>query len=98
MIDLHSHILFDLDDGAATLAESLAMAEVAARDGTRVLAATPHGPGSIACRTYDPAVIRTRLAELNAAIAAEGIPLEIGAGTEICYDAGIVERLRLDRL
>lgn len=98
MIDLHSHILFDLDDGALTLAESLAMAEVAANDGTRVIAATPHGPGSIACRAYDPAVIRARLNQLNAAIAAESIPLEVVAGTEICYEAGIVERLRLDRL
>ena len=98
MIDLHSHILFDLDDGAPTLAESLAMAEMAAADGTRVIAATPHSPGSTACRNYDPTLIQTRLAELNAAIAGEGIALEVVAGTEICYDAGIVARLRRGEL
>jgi protein-tyrosine phosphatase len=98
MIDLHSHILYDIDDGALTLAESLAMAEIAARDGTRVIAATPHGPGSTACRFYDPALIRARMAELNAAIAHQRIPIEVVAGTEICYDAGIVARLKRDEL
>jgi protein-tyrosine phosphatase len=98
MIDLHSHILYDIDDGALTLAESLAMAELAARDGTLVIAATPHGPGSIACRFYDTALIRARVAELNAAIANEQLPIEVVAGTEICYDAGIVARLKRDEL
>jgi protein-tyrosine phosphatase len=93
MIDLHSHILYDVDDGALTLAESLAMAQLAAADGTRVTAATPHGPGSVACRDYDPTRIRARIAELNAALLGERIPLEVVAGTEIYYDAGIVERL-----
>jgi len=98
MIDLHSHILYDIDDGALTLAESLAMAEIAARDGTRVIAATPHGPGSIACGVYDPGLIRARLAELNTAIANEDIPIEVVAGTEIYYDAGIVARLKRGEL
>jgi len=98
MIDLHSHILFDLDDGALTLAESLAMAEVAARDGTQVMAATPHGPGSSACRFYDPTVIRARIAKLNAALADERIPLQVVAGTEICYEAGVIERLKRGEL
>jgi protein-tyrosine phosphatase len=98
MIDLHSHILYDLDDGALTLAESLAMARLAAADGTRVIAATPHGPGSTASRRYDPAQIRERLAELNAALESEQIPIEVIAGTEICYDGGIVERLKRGEL
>jgi protein-tyrosine phosphatase len=94
MIDLHSHILYDLDDGALTLPESLAMAQLAAADGVRIIAATPHGPGSVACHTYDPAMIRERLAKLNAALIAEGMPIEVVAGTEIPYDAGLVERLK----
>jgi len=42
LIDLHSHVLPGLDDGAATLAESIAICEAAVADGIRVLAATPH--------------------------------------------------------
>jgi protein-tyrosine phosphatase len=94
MIDLHSHILYDLDDGALTLPESLAIAQMAAEDGVRVISATPHGPGSSACRSYEPALIRERLAALNAALADEGLPIEVVGGTEIYFEAGIVERLR----
>jgi protein-tyrosine phosphatase len=98
MIDLHSHILFDLDDGARTLGDSLDMARMAAGDGVRTIAATPHSPGSTACRIYDPATIRERLATLNGALAEQGIALEVVTGTEICYSADIVERLRRGEL
>src|SRR3954467_14422675 len=98
MIDLHSHILYDMDDGALTLAESLAMARLAAADGTRVLVATPHGPGTSACRVYDHALIHARVGEINAALAAEQIALEIVAGTEIAYDPDVVERLKRGEL
>lgn len=98
MIDLHSHILFDVDDGAASLPESLAMAEVAARDGTRILAATPHSPGSSACRVYDPALIRERVAQINAALLQEGIPLEVITGSEIYFVSSLAEQLKRGQL
>jgi protein-tyrosine phosphatase len=98
MIDLHSHILYDMDDGAQTLAESLAMARMAAADGTRVLAATPHSPLSSGSRHYDLALIRARVDQINAALADEQIALELVAGTEICYDSAVVERLKRGEL
>ena len=42
MIDLHSHVLHGLDDGAKNLDEAVAICRAAAADGIRVLAATPH--------------------------------------------------------
>jgi protein-tyrosine phosphatase len=42
VIDLHSHVLFGIDDGPRDLAGSLAICQAAAADGTAVLAATPH--------------------------------------------------------
>lgn len=42
MIDLHSHILPGIDDGATSLEVSLEMARMAVTDGTTVLACTPH--------------------------------------------------------
>jgi len=42
VIDLHSHVLPGLDDGAADLDEAVAMCRAAAEDGIEVLAATPH--------------------------------------------------------
>jgi len=98
MIDIHSHILYDIDDGAVTLAESLAMARMAAADGTRVLVATPHGPGSSVSRNYDPALIHARIAEINAALTTEQVALEIVSGTEIAYEADVLERLKRGEL
>ena len=42
MIDIHTHILPGLDDGAADIYDSLEMAALAYESGTRVIAATPH--------------------------------------------------------
>jgi protein-tyrosine phosphatase len=42
VIDLHCHILPELDDGAIDLADSVEMARVAEADGIRLVCATPH--------------------------------------------------------
>ena len=42
MIDLHCHILPQLDDGARDLADSVEMARVAESDGIKLICATPH--------------------------------------------------------
>jgi protein-tyrosine phosphatase len=42
VIDLHSHVLPGLDDGAADLPEALAICRAAAAEGIEVLAGTPH--------------------------------------------------------
>ncbi len=42
MIDLHSHVLFGVDDGPDDLRGSIAICKAAAADGITVLAATPH--------------------------------------------------------
>jgi protein-tyrosine phosphatase len=42
MIDIHSHILPNFDDGARTIEESVALASAAAAEGTRIFFATPH--------------------------------------------------------
>jgi protein-tyrosine phosphatase len=94
MIDLHSHILYGFDDGAVTLEDALAIGRMAASNGTRVIAATPHSPASTGCRHYDPALIRERIAALNTALEAEGVALRVVAGTEICYDGDLVEQLK----
>lgn len=42
MIDIHSHILAGIDDGAKDLEESVEMARLAHQDGIRYIFATPH--------------------------------------------------------
>lgn len=42
LVDIHSHILPGLDDGAETLEQSVAMVRMAAENGTTDIVATPH--------------------------------------------------------
>jgi protein-tyrosine phosphatase len=98
MVDLHAHILHGLDDGARALDDALAMARVAVDDGITLMAATPHSPDSIASQHYSAALVRERLGELRAALAAAQIPLELVEGTELCYAADLPQRLRAGTL
>jgi protein-tyrosine phosphatase len=99
LIDLHSHILHAVDDGAQTLADAVAMARVAVAQGVTMMAATPHGHSSAsAWAGYSPLKVQDRLDELRAALTAEGILLELVAGTEIYGEPGALERLRAREL
>lgn len=87
MIDLHSHILPGVDDGARTIEDSVEMARMAAAAGTKTLVATPHMfhpqfhvPGPLA---------RTKHAEVVAAVAEAGIDIEIVLGGEIHFSSEI---------
>jgi protein-tyrosine phosphatase len=64
MIDIHSHILPGLDDGARTLEESVAMLQIAAEAGTTDIVATPHANLEY---QFQPEVVSQRIAELSAA-------------------------------
>lgn len=83
MIDLHSHILPGVDDGAATLEESLEMARAAVADGIQVIAATPHVREDY---PTTPETMERLVAELSAELAAADIPLQVLPGGEIGLD------------
>jgi protein-tyrosine phosphatase len=85
VIDVHSHVLHALDDGPETLAGALAIARAMADDGVERVVATPHVRDDWPDVT--PASRDARLEELRAALAAEGIPLEVLPGGEIALDA-----------
>ena len=77
MIDLHSHILPGIDDGARTLADSVDIAWAALKDGITVIAGTPH------VRDDWPTGAETmelRVAELRAELQAARVPLEVRPG------------------
>lgn len=100
MIDLHSHILHELDDGARSLTDAVAMARVAVADGVTVMAATPHGASSVSAglSRYSVALLRERVRVLREALAAAAIPLEIVPGTELYGEPGMLEQLRAGAL
>lgn len=93
MIDLHSHILPGLDDGPATLPESVDMARDAVADGITLVAATPHVRDD--WPTSADAMERA-VEELRAALAEAGVELELRPGGELAL--GELERLPDDEL
>jgi len=64
MVDIHSHILWGLDDGAETLDQSLAMLKIAAESGATDIVATPHANYRYA---FQPALVAQRIGEVSAA-------------------------------
>jgi protein-tyrosine phosphatase len=83
VIDLHSHVLPGLDDGAADEDEALAIARAAVADGTRVLAGTPHVREDY---PTTPAEMESALSALSDALARNGIELTLVPGGELAIE------------
>ncbi len=95
MVDLHCHILPELDDGSRSMVDSVAMARQAAADGIDTVCATPHIRHDHEVRIAE---IATRVAELQRVLDAEQVPVEILAGGELAQSAADTltpEELRL---
>ncbi len=92
MIDLHCHILPDLDDGAQSLRQAVEMAAMAAASGTTAIAATPH------CAFDRRKEIYTSWQRLQRALEQENIPLQLLPGMEILGSADTAQLLRQSRL
>ncbi|HEY3441729.1 MAG TPA: CpsB/CapC family capsule biosynthesis tyrosine phosphatase [Paludibaculum sp.] len=65
MIDIHSHILPGLDDGALSMSETLEMIEIARATGTTALVASPHADTQY---TYEPERVEELLVEARAQV------------------------------
>lgn len=96
MIDLHCHILPGVDDGAADLSVSLAMAEVFVAEGVTVVACTPHiFPGLYDNRGPQ---IRAAVANLQSELDRRGFALRLVSGADIHVAPGLVDGLRSGEL
>jgi protein-tyrosine phosphatase len=96
MIDLHSHILPGIDDGARDLGMSLAMARLAVADGIHTMACTPHiYPGMY---MNDSAGIEAARAALQAELVREGIALRLVTGADVHLVPGLIDGLRAGRV
>ena len=80
MIDLHSHVLPAVDDGARSLEESLGILRAAAEDGITRIAATPHVRADYPTL---PETMERGVEELNQAARQAGVPIEVLPGGEL---------------
>jgi protein-tyrosine phosphatase len=81
-VDIHSHVLYGLDDGAKTKEESIAMLEMAASGGTTDIVATPH---SDLTYSFQPQLIFERLSELRTEVGGK-IRLHHGCDFHLHFD------------
>src|SRR5436190_14091393 len=81
-VDIHSHIVFGVDDGAKTLENSVEMLRLAHDCGTVAMVATPHASGQY---RFQPETVARRLAQLERA-------------TDVCVYPGCDFHLQYDNI
>ena len=85
LVDIHSHLLWGLDDGCRTPEETLEAARALASLGYTDVAPSPHAQARYA--GGDPAACALRLEEARALVAQDGIPLRLHRNAENPADA-----------
>jgi protein-tyrosine phosphatase len=90
--DIHCHLLPDVDDGAVSWDESLAMARLAVADGTSVVVATPHQLGSYAENTGEK--IRKLSARLQQLLDEQGVALRVLPGADVRIEPDMIRKIR----
>ena len=88
MVDIHSHVLWGMDDGSPTIEVSLEMLRLAADSGTTDIVATPHSNGEF---VYQPELIDERIRELNEKTGSKPM-IHRGCDLHLSYD-NIMEAL-----
>ncbi len=96
MIDLHSHILPGIDDGAKTLEDAVALAKHSCETGVTHMVCTPH----IHQGVYDNnlATITPAFTQLVAALKEQQVPLKLAISCEVRVTPDILNWVTADSL
>ncbi len=95
-IDIHSHILPALDDGARTTEQAVNMLKLAEEQGIRHIIATPHNMPGKGCPPYT--VVQEKVNRLQKICEEEGIGIQIGVGTEYFFREEVLELLEKEEI
>jgi protein-tyrosine phosphatase len=93
MIDIHHHLLWDMDDGATSLETSVAMAKMAAADGITHIVCSPHANSTY---VYDPPVIAEKIAELQRLLDREAVAVKLGRGCDFHMSYDNIQEAKVD--
>ena len=98
MIDIHTHILPEIDDGAESLDEAYEMALMAVRSGVKALVATPHSNQRVNFLEDELKRQEKTFVELEQILLQEKVPLKLFRGMEIWSSVDVVEKIKLGKL
>lgn len=95
--DIHCHCLAGLDDGPATMAESIALCRKLVEDDIATVVATPHQLGRFeGCNKT--AEVKEAVSSLNETLRKSSIPLKVVPGAEVRVDERVCQLLRADKI
>lgn len=92
VVDMHSHLLYGIDDGAKSLEDAVLMVKEFKKMGYRKLITTPHVMGDFYRNT--PEIILGKLEQLRTQLAEEGIEMELHAAAEYYLDESLIAKLK----
>ena len=95
-VDMHSHLIPGIDDGAKTMEESIVLIKTLHDLGYSRLITTPHIMTDYYKNT--PEIINAGLEQVREAIRLENIPIEIFAAAEYYLDDGFLQKLEEQKL
>lgn len=96
IIDIHTHILPGVDDGAQNMETSMEMLRESYRQGVRAVIATPHYVPHH--WKTEPEQIKNLLEKMVKEVKKERLPLQLYPGQEIQYFDGMAEMLQAGKL
>jgi protein-tyrosine phosphatase len=91
-VDLHCHCLPGIDDGPATMADSLSLCLQLVADGITTVIATPHQLGGYE-GSNSAAVIRDLVGQLQALLDTDQVPLAVLPGADVRVDLRLIDLL-----
>lgn len=94
MVDIHAHILPELDDGPNSVEESISMAMLAAENGFNHIVASSHGN----CFPYSLEEYWEQFQNIQRELKVRRIPVTLYSGMEIFLDEDISELLKNQEL
>ena len=96
-VDIHCHCLPGIDDGPATVEESISMCRMLCNDGVRIVVATPHQLGYFRKNT-NTTTIRKLVEQINSLLQENHIDLTILPGADCRIDEQLPALLASDRI
>ena len=91
MVDLHSHIIPYIDDGASNIEETIKMIKQAEKQSIKYIVATPHYINNLYETKMQDNLLHTK--KLNEMLQEQNIDIKVLLGNEIMLDTNTLELL-----
>lgn len=96
VVDIHSHMLYGVDDGSKTIEESLQMLGISYKEGIVNVVLTPHYERNN--NIYDSEQLISHFNELKKEVSLRYPDMNLYLGNEILYEEGILEDLKTGKI